>query len=266
MGARVTIVMALFNQLPLTRACLTSLRATTEPFQLAVIDNGSTDGTRGFFERFADPYPLRFQENPANDGVIRALNRAWRAAETEFLCFLHNDTEMTDPDWLRKLLAALAEPRVGLAGLYGVKRLRRNGRAVGRTIVHSLAPQPTVRPPWEEVAFVDSVCLCLPRELMTAIGGFDEGYGFYHGHDRDLSFAVRDRGLRCLVVHAPFVHHGGGTRASAFGDDGERERADLEQRDAVLARFATKYRHRLPADVRPVRARIHDWLRARVTR
>ena len=264
MGARVTLVMAVRNQLARTRTCLDSLRASTEPFALAVVDNGSTDGTVEFFERFPYPYPLAVVLNPANDGVIRSLNRAWRQADTEYLCFLHNDTEMVEPEWLSRLLAALAEPRAGLAGLYGAKRLRSDGRAVGRTIVHSLSEGPTVRPPWEEVVFVDSVCMCLARGLMVEIGGFDEGYGFYHGHDRELSFAVRERGRRCLVVHAPFVHHGGGTRTGDFARNPAAERADLALRDGALARFAERYRDRLPCDARPLGERVSAWIHGKL--
>ena len=261
MGARVTIAMSVFNQLALTRACMESLRGTTEPFRLVVIDNGSTDDTRHFFERFEYAYPLRFERNPENRSVIATLNRAWRLADTEFLCFLHNDTEMVESAWLARLVAALAEPAAGLAGLEGIKRLRRNGRYVGRTIVHSFAHGPTVRAPWEEVAVVDSVCMCLPRALMEAVGGFDEGYGFYHGLDRDLSFAVRERGRRCLVVRAPFIHHGGGTRAQEFAARPERERRDLAARREALDRFRTKWGRRLPCDVRSRRERVLAWLR-----
>jgi len=260
---RVSLVMCVFNGLEDTRACLESLRATTEPFRLVVVDNGSTDGTPDFFERFPYAYPLTFARRPANDGVIAALNHAWRLADTEVLCFLHNDTELGEPAWLARLLGALAEPRAGLAGLYGAKRLRADGRAVGRTIVHSLLPAPTVRAPWEEVAFIDSVCLCLPRGLMEEVGGFDEGYGFYHGHDRDLSLAVVERGRRCLVVHAPFRHHGGRTRARDFERDPTTARADLAMRDAALARFVQKWRHRLPCDVRAAHQRVGDWLRVK---
>jgi GT2 family glycosyltransferase len=261
---RVSLVMCVLDQIELTRACLESLRATREPFRLVVMDTGSTDGTPDLFARATFPFAVRYEARPRGGSVIAALNHAWRLAETDVLCFLHNDTEMVEPAWLGRLLDALAAPGVGLAGLYGVKRLRRSGRAVGRTIVHSLAEGPTVRPPWEEVAFVDSVCMCLPRALMEAVGGFDEGYGFYHGHDRDLSFAVRERGRRCVVVHAPFHHRGGGTRARGFARAPERERADLAQRRAVLDRFAAKYRHRLPCDVRSPGARVQDWLRARL--
>ena len=55
---RISLVMAVYNGLAVTRACLESLRATTEPFHLVVADNGSSDGPRSFFERFPYPYPL----------------------------------------------------------------------------------------------------------------------------------------------------------------------------------------------------------------
>jgi len=256
--------MAVFNGLAHTRACLDSLRTTTEPFRLVVTDNGSSDGTREFLERFPYPYPLTSARSETNGNVIAALNRAWRLTDTEFVCLLHNDTEMVEPAWLSRLLAALEEPDAGLAGLYGAKRLRASGRLVGRTVVHSLLPDPTVRAPWEDVAFVDAVCLCISRKLLDSIGGLDEGYGFYHGIDRDLSLAVVDRGLRCLIVHAPFWHHGGKTRTRGFDADPSLERADRERRDSALIRFVGKYRHRLPCDVRPPRERVRDWFKARM--
>jgi GT2 family glycosyltransferase len=256
--------MAVFNGLAHTRACLESLRATTEPFRLVVTDNGSSDGTREFLERFPYPYPLTVTRSESNGNVIAALNRAWRLTDTEFVCLIHNDTEMVEPEWLSRLLAALAEPDAGLAGLYGAKRLRASGRLVGRTVVHSLLPEPTVKAPGADVAFVDAVCLCISRQLLGSIGGLDEGYGFYHGIDRDLSLAVVDRGRRCLIVHAPFWHHGGQTRTRGFDEDPGLERADRARRDSALARFTEKYRHRLPCDVRGPRQRVRDWLRTRL--
>jgi GT2 family glycosyltransferase len=263
---RVTLVMSVFGRLELTRACLDSLRATTEPFRLAIVDNGSTDDTPSFLERFPYAYPLRWERNETNRPVIQALNRAWRLSETEYICILHNDTEMTEPTWLTRLLAPLADPTIGMTGLYGIKRLRRDGRFVGRTIVHSLAEGPTVRPEGEDVAVIDSVVMCLSRRLMEEVGGLDEGYGFYHGLDRDLSFAVRERGLRCVTVRAPFLHHGGATRTREFAARPERERGDLALRRAVLERFVAKYRHRLPCDVRPLSRRLGEWIDAKLLR
>jgi GT2 family glycosyltransferase len=259
---RVSLVLPLFNGLELTRKCFESLRDTSEPFRVVVIDNGSTDGTREFLRAFPYPYPLCVIDNDQESSVVASLNRAWPATQTDIVCFLHNDTEMLDPAWLTKLVGALDDPGIGLAGLFGAKRMRRDGRFVGRTIVHSLADGPTVRAAGEDVAVVDAVCLCLRRRLLEEIGGLDERFGF-HGVDKDLSLGVRARGLRCRVVHAPFRHHGGGTRAHDFARDPERERRDLALRAGAADHLVAKWGHRLPADARSRAARVREWLASR---
>ena len=247
-----------YNQEALTRACLTSLHATTVPFELCVVDNGSTDGTESYFRAPAVPFRMRYHRNAVNAGLISALNQGARLAGGDMVCFLHNDTEMREPAWLERLTTALGDGQeVGLAGLYGVRRLRRDGRYVGRTIVHCLEGGPGMPAPVVEVSVVDGVCLCLRRALLEEIGGFDESYGFFHGYDRDLSFAVRERGLRCVVVDAPFVHRGGGTRTAERAPVSAAQ--DLEQRRRALARFGDKWRHRLPSDVRGIGERIVNY-------
>ena len=260
-----TIVLVVYNQLALTRACLESLALSPEPFDLCVIDNGSTDGTEEFFRRYPYPHPLCYRRNDDNIGLIRGLNQGARLARGEFLCFLHNDTIMRDHEWLARLRAPLEEgTRVGLAGLYGAQRLRRDGRYVGRTILHCLEGSGNLYDPSAEVAAVDGVCLFLRRGVFDSVGGFDEAYGFFHGYDRDLSFSVREAGWRCVVVNAPFIHRGGGTRtADGTARPLSTDRAD---RRAALARFARKWRHRLPSDVRPFPERVRQWWAARLAR
>jgi O-antigen biosynthesis protein len=254
----ISVVVPVYNQLALTRACLESLRGTSEPFELCVIDNASTDGTEAFFRQARLPVALRYRRNTDNVGLIAALNQGAALAGGDVLCFLHNDTEMRDVRWLARLHAALTAPGVGLAGLYGARRLRRDGRYAGRTLVHALEGSGNLATDVLEVAAVDGVCLTLRREVLAAAGGFDEGYGFFHGYDRELSFAVRAQGLRCVVVNTPFVHRGGGTRTGATAP--VRAPQDLAQRRAALARFATKWKHHLPTDVRTWRERLHDRL------
>jgi len=252
----ISVVLVVYNQLPITRACLESLRRTATPFELCVVDNGSTDGTDAFF-RAPLAMPVRYQRNEENAGLIRALNQGARLASGARLCFLHNDTEMLEPAWLGRLEAAAAGgPHGGLAGLYGARRVRRDGRYAGRSLVHCLHGRARMPRPVVEVAAVDGVCLFLSRALYDLVGGFDEGYGFFHGYDRDLSFAVREAGGRCVIVDAPFVHQGGGTRTAAGAP--RRPAEDLAERRAALARFAKKWAHRLPSDVRTLRERVAD--------
>jgi GT2 family glycosyltransferase len=255
----ISVVLVVHNQVSLTQACVASLERTSTPFELCVVDNASSDGTADYLNDLARRRPLRYHRNDGNVGLIRALNQGAGVATGELLCFLHNDTEMREARWLERFQAVVGSAaRIGLAGLYGARRIRRDGRYVGRTIVHCLEGTPTLREPSTEVAAVDGVCLFLARDVLQAVGGFDEGYGFFHGYDRDLSFAVRELGLGCAVVCSPFVHRGGGTRTGEGAPVPAPE--DLTQRRAALARFERKWRHRLPADVRPLPERVRDWL------
>src|SRR4026208_2237282 len=93
-----SVVLIVYNQLALTRACLESLRGTSEPFELCVVDNASTDGTEEFLRTAAPPgprrppspprgahwqrrppppppAPRRYHRNADNVGLIRALNQ-----------------------------------------------------------------------------------------------------------------------------------------------------------------------------------------------
>jgi len=254
-----TVAMVVQGGLGLIGACLESLRISTEPFALVVVDNGSGDDTPAFLGQLAYPFPVRYHRNANRDSVLAAYNQAWRLADTEYVCLLHNDTEMLEPAWVARLLAPHESPDTGLTGLYGAKRVRRDGGYGAGSIVHSLADGATVRAPSEEVAVVDGVCLCLRRSLLEQVGGLDEDSGL-HGYDRDLSFAVRETGRRCVVVHAPFRHGRGSGGAREFATPGESESQDLARRRAATARFARKFAHRLPCDVRSVRTRVADWL------
>jgi len=281
----ISVVLVVHNQISLTRACLTSLRQTTRPFELCIVDNASSDETSAYFGRWPEghwpesPEPgghgpeghgpaapqLRYRRNAENVGLIRALNQGAALARGDRLCFLHNDTEMLDPHWLEKLEEGVGDcGRVGLAGLYGARSLHRTGSYVGRSIVHCLAEGPTMRAQVVEVAAVDGVCLFVPRAVLAEIGGFDESYGFFHGYDRDLSFAVRATGRRCVVVKSCFIHRGGGTRTGPAAPVSAA--TDLVQRNEAMAHFVRKWGYALPADVRSVRERLADSLRRSAAR
>src|SRR5512145_1331734 len=76
----ISVILPVYNQLALTRACLESLRGTSEPFELCVVDNASTDGTEAFFRAWPLPFPRRYQRNADNVGLIRALNQGMQLA------------------------------------------------------------------------------------------------------------------------------------------------------------------------------------------
>ena len=73
-----------------------------EFFEIVVVDNGSTDGTRDVVARHAPR--VRYVLEPAI-GLSRARNTGWREARADFVALLDDDAE-AEPGWLGAVLNA----------------------------------------------------------------------------------------------------------------------------------------------------------------
>ena len=96
-------------------------------------------------------------------------------------------------DFVSPLLAALADPDVGVAGGWGVTS--------GDAREFSEAPP-------GEVDAVEGYCLAVRRDALRAVRGFDRRFRWYRNADLDFSFAVRDAGWRAIrTVPLPLERH-----------------------------------------------------------
>ncbi len=224
-----SIIVLCCNQLDFTRLCLESvLRHTRRPYELVLIDNGSSDGTPDYLAELRDrPGPARVEivRNETNVGFPAGCNQALRKARGRYLVFLNNDTIVT-PGWLDGLLAPLlaAWPHVGLvgpvtngapepqfvpvdyddpAGIEGFAARHRKAHA-GRTL---------------DSRRITGFCMLARRDVLDKIGGFDEQYGVGFFDDDDLCVRARRAGFRPLIALDVFVHHFGSRTFRGLGLD-----------------------------------------------
>jgi glycosyltransferase involved in cell wall biosynthesis len=107
--ARVSVLMPAYNaERYLPEALDSVLSQSRQPFEVIVVDDGSSDGTanvaRGYGER------IRYEHQP-NAGIGAARNRGVELARGDQLAFLDAD-DRWEPDKLERQLAVLeAEPR-----------------------------------------------------------------------------------------------------------------------------------------------------------
>ena len=86
------------------------------PYELILVDNGSSDGTPEYLRSFAQAHSnVKVILNTSNLGFAHGNNQGAAAATGEILVFLNNDTLVTS-GWLDGLERALQDPSVGMAG------------------------------------------------------------------------------------------------------------------------------------------------------
>ena len=119
---RITIAIPTRNRRELLAQTLTALRSLTpsrSPFEVLVVDNGSTDGTLAMLEevRASGVLPLRVDVEPT-PGSSNVRNRAIEVAQGEYILFTDDDVRV-DRGWLVAFETAV-ERHPSAAGWGGV--------------------------------------------------------------------------------------------------------------------------------------------------
>lgn len=214
----VTVVVVCFNAREHIHACLTSLlqQEYDGDWELVVVDNGSTDGTRSLLTEFACKHTrLKIIDNPVR-GISVSRNLGWRSARFDFVAYTDSDC-VVPPRWLMTLVAGLlrydaqAVPLAAVGGgnappadhspfytahgLFLNSYLGSHGSVQGRKY-------PDDRP----VPHLPTVNVLYKRQVLQAVNGFD--VGFYNiGEDRDLSYRLEESGYTlyyladCVITH-----------------------------------------------------------------
>ena len=112
----VSVITPVFNPGVFLRPAVESVLAQSRPdFELLLVDDGSTDGSREWLRTIGDPR-VRLLENPSNLGPAATRNRALAEARGEFVAFLNHD-DIATPDRLARQVTHLqANPALGLLG------------------------------------------------------------------------------------------------------------------------------------------------------
>ena len=216
-----TAVVLSYNKREYTRRCLESIAGSDlAGFEMVVVDQGSTDGTREWLEAFAAQcagrgIPVRLVMNDHNVGACTGRNQGIAAAAgRRFLAFLDNDVVVEDGRWLAQLAARLdAEPDAGMVTAKLVYPAPPNliqyaGCAVtpsGR-IVYVGRGEARDDPRFNEEREIQctiSACIVVKREVIDKVGGFDEAFNPVQFEDLDLSYRARAAGYR--VIYYPAV-------------------------------------------------------------
>lgn len=216
-----SIIIPTFNKKKYLMQCINSIRAHTSlPYEIIVVDNGSTDGTREYLLK--QGRSIRYWINKKNRGFAGAINQGLMMAKGSTLLLLNNDVIVTHR-WLDNMLACLnSNPAIGIVGPVtnrssGKQRIAVNYRSIPE--MHRFAQSFNRSDPnlWEIADRVIGFCMLMPREVFLRVGYLDEGYEYGNYEDDDLNVRVRMLGYELRIARDTFIHHYGSVSIRAFG-------------------------------------------------
>ena len=171
------------------------------PFEIVVVDDGSTDGSPAMLERWRGSEDVRVITTDAG-GHPAAVNVGLRASSHPVVCLVDQDVVL-QPGWLREMTCALSEP--GVAAAQGTFITAGNATLIARVMGLDLAERYAAM----AVPATGHVCTgnsAYRLEALRAVGFFDESFGY--GADNDMSYRLASAGYGLRFrASASAVHH-----------------------------------------------------------
>ncbi len=224
----VSIVIPNWNGIKFIKVCLESvLQSTFTNYEVIVVDNGSTDGSRELVEDLfhrvggTEGPPTRctchMVRLSKNLGFARACNEGIKAAEGKYVVLLNNDVEV-EKTWLRELVEGMERhPECGMGTSKMVQYDNREqlyntgdlfniwctGGARGFGEIDCGQ--------YDEEDYIFGACAgagIYKKSLFKRIGLFDEDF-FIFSEDVDLNIRAQCVGERCIFLPKAVVYHWG---------------------------------------------------------
>lgn len=225
----VSILIVNYNGAGVLRDCLASLqRVSYSRFEVIVVDNASTDASKGVLVQHPD---IRVLYSDRNRGFAGGNNFGLPACNGQFVLLLNSDTIVT-PDFLQPLVEYLREhPQVGI--VQGKMILSRHGGALDACgsfltrfgFLYHYGYYKQDEPKYDHsypVFSAKGACLLFRRELVNTVGGylFNEDFFCYY-EETDFCHRAWLTGHEAHFVHTSTIQHLQGgtserTQASGF--------------------------------------------------
>ncbi len=240
---KLSIITTCYNVQKYVRESLESIfNQDFEDFELILVDDGSTDGTKDILLEYADRPNVRLLENKSNEGLPVSRNRALLAATGEYAA-IHDADDVSLPHRFAKEVTYLDNhPSVIFLGGYAIK-INDMGSIIGSMVY---PPQST------EGAFkaishfklnpiIDPTCM-YRRKVVLDDGAYIMDPVFKTVGDFHLWCKLLCRGHQMYNLNEPLIKY----RINPNGLTRTKQQQMLEATDMVWASFKRKHFPEIP--------------------
>lgn len=225
-----SIIIPTYNNKGLLNECVRAVRQHTHlPYEIIVVDDGSTDGTDDYCRQAG----LVFVSLPNNGGFPRACNKGMMLASGDVIVLLNNDC-LVSPRWLDNFHAAFQENEdVGIVGpvtnyASGKQQVKQDYTNLEQFQRIASVANRSDRSKRYRTERIVGLCFAFKREVMDRIGVLDERFSPGHYEDDDYCLRARINGFNIMICGDVLVHHYG---SSSFRQQDESALKQLVQQN-----------------------------------
>jgi GT2 family glycosyltransferase len=223
----VDIIVCVHNALDEVTKCLNSIvkHRGSDKEKLIIVNDGSDKETSSYLTRFAAGHNwVELHRNKRATGYTRAANKGLLSSSADLVILANSDTVVTK-GWVEKMSRAVnSHPSVGIVGPLSSaashQSIPEHISKNNQTAINELPPGTSIDKMnryverWAKnsmrplVPLVHGFCFGITRELIDAIGYFDEkAFPRGYGEENDYCFRATDAGFSLVIAIDTYIFH-----------------------------------------------------------
>ena len=210
----VSVIIVNYNTYELTSACIESIieNTTNISYEIIVVDNASTDGSK---DRFETDSRIKYIYSEKNGGFGYGNNRGIEIAKGDYLLLLNSDTLLVNNAIEEFFKYAISNSLRTIYGCYlqGPDGTYRDSffyfpaftiKDFFKRLVkpHNYKPDYTDK----EVECICGADMFMPKIAIEEAGMFDENI-FLYGEEGELQYRMMKKGYKRMIITSPKIIH-----------------------------------------------------------
>jgi glycosyltransferase involved in cell wall biosynthesis len=196
-----SIIIPTYNRQPILAKCLAALehQTTIAPYEVVVVDDGSTDGTVAWLQTANFPHVRLFQQD--HQGPAAARNLGVQQAQGDTIIFIDSDLVVTEV-FLQAHIDALQQAATQM----GHDRLFTYGHVINTCNFEHPTSEPFKVTDYSRAYFATGN-VAIARKWLDQAGLFDTRFQLYGWEDLELGVRLKQLELKLIKCPAAVGYH-----------------------------------------------------------